>query len=1074
MKSSPQRTSATVQTLRLLLLSLLALIAHAHAAVANLIKESKLAGGIACFINPADSSAAFALAKEGKFLVHVAAADASKAEDFREQAAAAGLLGRSLYVEHRADGTLPFGDHFIDLVIVPESADEKEVLRVLAPVRGRAFIGARMISKPALAGADDWTHRLHGADNNPVSGDTAFQGPPFLQYLATPMQTSFQGGMLAAGGRRFELSDWVTKKPDRNEIAGAIRARSLHNGLLLWERDLPKNIEPDMPLCVVDAQHVYLADSAGCHVLVLDAETGAEVRKIVLGDNADLRVNWLGLENGRLHALLGPPLEVRTALTFFGGANEKKREKNFESGHTLVAWDLKSERELWRHKEATTIDYHTIAVREGCVYFYSEKTRLACLGADGKLLWEYADPKFIERLPRPSRFANINTESVSTLLVGPKGTLRFAVPGRPAGFIFDSVKGTLLWEDSLAAPKCFFLDATYLSPGGVFDAFTGSKVGEVKMEGAGCGIVTWVPGLDGALGHVSLGVKSPCGVGTFAACGVLVYSPSQCDCWPFVRGAAGFASANNIIAQAAEHATHPLVKGDAPAAALRAASGDWPQYRGDVRRSGAAEMKAPATAELRTIVKGEHALPLPDGHDMHRMEWLDRPTSPVTAGGMAFHASSDGSVRATHLADGKSAWTYWTGGAVFSAPSFADGRVFVGSADGWVHCLDAATGKLAWRWRGAPAEHAMMVYGKLMSAWPMTAVMAHEGTLYGIAGQWMQNGSVAFALDTATGAAKWTRWTAPGYGVAPGAKNTLYEREDHAFSPCGQLAMVGGHLWVRGHLGVPAIFDAKSGARLPLSPDFRKLAGDPWALGFRTASAGQDILVLDDHTVLQGGHALLSNPDMRHDKSAAKYVAWMTDAQGRISASPLPQWAVPHSQIAPAVQGDDVLIVGGVGKDGRSANSTIGLSLWSMAAWKNEYTAKPGAKTQAATDADAADPTAPKGKAAAKDPAKAEIGNFKTTLDMSKARWRIDEMDVNAIALTADTAIVAHGIRESYGRFVKHPGFKAWQLTALDRQTGKPRWNIALPCEPIFNGLAAAADGRWVLTLRDGSVAVVR
>ena len=422
-------------TARCLALFLLTLTLACGAPTDDLLQKSKLAGGIACFIHPAEPAAALELAKTGKFLVHVAAADASKAEDFREQAAAAGLLGRSIYVEHRAEGTLPFGDHFIDLVIAPESADEKEILRVLAPVRGRAFLGTRMISKPALAGADDWTHRLHGADNNPVSGDTAFQGPPFLQYLATPMQTSFQGGMLAAGGRRFELSDWVAKKPDRNEIAGAIRARSLHNGQLLWERDLPKNIEPDMPLCVVDAHRVYLADSAGCHVLVLDAETGAEVRKIVLGDNAALRVNWLGLENGRLHALLGPPLEVRSALQFMGGANEKKRGKQFESGHTLVAWDLKSERELWRHKEATTIDYHTIAVREGRVYFYSEKTRLACLGADGKLLWEYADPKFIERLPRPSRFANINTEGVSTLIVGPKGTMRFAVPGRPAGLM---------------------------------------------------------------------------------------------------------------------------------------------------------------------------------------------------------------------------------------------------------------------------------------------------------------------------------------------------------------------------------------------------------------------------------------------------------------------------------------------------------------------------------------------------------------------------------------------------------------------------------------------------------------
>jgi len=1047
----------------------LALVVQIHAADPR-IAQTKLSGGLACFVNPAQADDALALAKVGKFLVHVAAKDATQAEAWKNEAAALGLLGRSIYIEHRADGTLPFGDHFVDLVIAEEGIDEKEILRVLSPMRGRAFLGARMISKPALAGADDWTHRLHGADNNPVSGDTAFQGPPFLQYLATPMQTSFQGGLLVAGGRRFELSDWVTKKPDRNDIAGAIRARSLHNGQLLWERDLPKDIEPDMPLCVVDAQHVYLADSAGCHVLVMDAETGAEVRKIVFSGDADLRVNWLGLENGRLHALLGPPLEVRSALQFMGGPNAQKRTKQFESGHTLVAWDLKSERELWRHREAVTIDYHTIAVREGRVYFYSEQTRLLCLGPDGKPVWENADPAFIERLPRPSRFANINTEGVSTLIVGPKGTLRFAVPGRDVSFLLDSGKGTLLWEDKLGAPKCFFLDSTYLTPRGVFDAFTGSKVGEVSVEGGGCGIMTWVPGLDKAVDHVSFGVKSPCGVGTFSAGGLLHFASSQCDCWPHVRGAAAFATGGNIFAQAGEHATHPLVKGDAPAATLTAANGDWPQYRGQVRRSGAAEIAVPAAVKLQAIMTSEHALPVPDGHDMHRMEWLDRPTPPVTAGGMAFHASSDGSVRTTHLADGKSAWTYWTGGAVLSAPTFADGRVFVGSGDGWVHCLDAATGKLAWRWRGAPMEHAMMVYGKLMSAWPVTAVMHHDGTLYGIAGQWMQNGSVAFALDAATGEARWTKWTAPQYE----ARN-LFERDEHGFGPCGQLAMVGGHVWMRTHLGMPAVFEAKSGSRILPGADYLALAKDGWNLGFRTASAGQDILVLDDHTVLQGGHALLSNPDMRHDKSAAKYVAWMTDEQGRVTASPLPQWAVPHSQIAPAVQGGDVLIVGGVGKDGRSANSTLGLSLWSISEWQKAYTAVPGqGRAAAAAGAeDAADPATPKGKGKAS-AVRTEISNFKTTLDMSKARWRLDEMDVNAIALTTDAAIVAHGVRDSYDRSVKHPGFKGWQLTALDRNTGKPRWNVELPSEPIFNGLAPAAAGAWVLTLRDGSLAVVR
>ena len=439
---------------------------------------------------------------------------------------------------------------------------------------------------------------------------------------------------------------------------------------------------------------------------------------------------------------------------------------------------------------------------------------------------------------------------------------------------------------------------------------------------------------------------------------------------------------------------------------------------------------------------------------------------------MAFYASSDGSVRGVNVTAAAEAWTYWTGGPVLTAPVFTAGNLYVGSGDGWVHCLNAETGALRWRWRGAPVEHSMMVYGKLTSAWPITSVMEHDGVLYGVAGMWMQNGSATFALDATTGEPRWTTWTAPHHDDAL----ELFKREAHGFGPCGYLAMVGPHLWVRTHLGIPAVFDAKTGTRVPPAADFFAVAKSGWNIGFRTATAGQDILVLDEHTVLQGGQPLLSNPDMRHDKSAAKYLAWMTDADGRVTAKPLPQGAVPHSQIAPAVDNREALIVGGVGKDGRSANSTLDLSLWDAASWRKEYTAMPGAKTATRGDDDAADPSAPKAKPRPgnRDSAVgAEIQNFKTTLDLTQSRWRLDQMDVNAIALTENAAIVAHGKRESWGRSVAHPGFTAWQLTALDRATGKERWTVNLPAEPIFNALAPAADGRWILTLRDGGLAVV-
>lgn len=48
-----------------------------------------------------------------------------------------------------------------------------------------------------------------------------------------------------------------------------------------------------------------------------------------------------------------------------------------------------------------------------------------------------------------------------------------------------------------------------------------------------------------------------------------------------------------------------------------------------------------------------------------------------------------------------------------------------------------------------------------------------------------------------------------------------------------------------------------------------------------------------------------------------------------------------------------------------------------------------------------------------------------------------------------------------------------WSLTAFDRATGEERWSVPLPCEPVFNGIAPAADGSWVVALRDGGLAAV-
>jgi len=113
---------------------------------------------------------------------------------------------------------------------------------------------------------------------------------------------------------------------------------------------------------------------------------------------------------------------------------------------------------------------------------------------------------------------------------------------------------------------------------------------------------------------------------------------------------------------------------------------------------------------------------------------------------------------------------------------------------------------------------------------------------------------------------------------------------------------------------LPALFNAETGERIPPSKAYRDFCNNNWSMGVRTATAGRELMVLDEHTVLQGGYPLLGNPDIRHDKAAAKFLAFKIDDDGSVPLEPLPWWAIPHSQLAPAADDTHITFTGGVTK----------------------------------------------------------------------------------------------------------------------------------------------------------------
>ena len=97
------------------------------------------------------------------------------------------------------------------------------------------------------------------------------------------------------------------------------------------------------------------------------------------------------------------------------------------------------------------------------------------------------------------------------------------------------------------------------------------------------------------------------------------------------------------------------------------------------------------------------------------------PTAPTAAGDLVFIGGSDGIVRALSARTGQLRWKAYTCGEVRYPPTIWQGRALVGSGDGYVYCFEAKTGRPLWRFRAAPIERRIPVYGQLQSTWPVAS-----------------------------------------------------------------------------------------------------------------------------------------------------------------------------------------------------------------------------------------------------------------------------------------------------------------------------------------------------------------
>ncbi len=741
-----------------------------------------------------------------------------------------------------------------------------------------------------LAGGDDWGHWTHGPDLNRVSTDTVLKWPVLPQWLGLPYHAESRVDInVIAGGRRFHARNTMANNGYEGEGRRKLTAQSAYNGAVLWRRDLPDTFGIVGSLMVATPEALYLKDGNGA--LVLDAETGAERGRIAFSDDPGLECKWLLFADGVLVAVLGPAPQIekgkglsRTLDDSGRGADPVAARQSwflgYDSGTLLAAADASARTPLWK-RAAASIDPSKTGIAGGRVFAYEDDARAICLDLrTGAERWTTAAPiakphggkvgydiTFIltfrpDALITPdvyfiNSFSHFQVMSFAAsdgaLLCQPsRGRTN---PAQEAGGPWSNltpglVKYPVAMEGGILGRDAVLRDPRTLKP------LHGLKD---ELTYAGCGPFTVSPNVISGTCGVSYDrltqhrimdslTKSGCENPSLIADGLALKFASGCVGCTEWSGTIAECSAGQFPLHQSAATADRLVHGQGrpPASAEKADPAVWPSYRADESRRGSSSATLPDHAGMLwsyvpnppckrpTDVSGD-----PD----------PRSTAAVCVGDRILFGTAEGCVRCRDRRSGGALWSYPTGGRVASSPTVEQGLVYAGSGDGYAYCLDLAEGRLVWRYRIAPKERRIMVYGRLMSAWPaLPSVLVHDGVAYAAAGLiGAYSGTSLCALDARTGEPKWER---ADLGIVPGSN------ANRGYNADGQMAWGRGRLWLHGGDGGVVAIDPATGSPTALG----KLLAPSWNRPQKDGlyevlcfSRGQDIGVVGDRLLVLGG-----------------------------------------------------------------------------------------------------------------------------------------------------------------------------------------------------------------------------
>ena len=1038
---------------------------------AQMLRDNPIGRGI-CAIVGGDEKLPVQLARSSDLLVHVRQPDAEIAIQIRSLADQAGLSIERLAVDIGPVERLPYADRMIDVLIVPAATDEllstlsaSEVLRVLRP-EGRALIaspngqpgsltkeklrhwndesitGSRFdvssndggvaaeLVAPSLDGAGDWSHWEHSPDNNPVSEDAIIKAPYMTQFMAKPYYIAIPSITTAAAGRTFLAIGHIAHHRREWDNMNRLIARNGYNGEILWQRDLPEGYLVHRSAFIATRESFYMIE--GDHALMLDPETGEQQGKITIpGVFGDWK--WMAINDGVLYMLAGRKdsgVETTKGDREFGGWSWADLSTGYYAkprvpwgfGSILAAYDLEQREVLWTHREEDQpIDGRAMSMRDGKVYFYCPDKYLCAADArTGDVLWCNDDKATLALIEQPGQGLTSTPGFRSACLaVATPQALILQGQTRMNVVAVSTSDGQQLWTKQKVTnnPNAIYVDDKVIlgvGEGGnhvAIDPISGDVIEDLGFRKRACTRLTassdsfFVRG-EGTLRYdrdakkvmIDGAARPACNDGALPANGLLYVGPWQCDCNLSLIGRVARCSAGDFrFDYDATNEQRLVVSGTDLSSDFEVSKSDWPTYRGNNDRSSSSPVAVAGAVREKWRFQADATY---------------TPSAAISAGGLVFVSGFDGKTRAIDASNGRLRWQHKTPGSIRIAPTVADGRLYVGSGDGHVYALDAATGQWLWRFRAAPVERLINVYGSLSSTWPVNSgVIVKDGVAYFAAGIIDHDGTYVYAVDAKTGHLRWQN----------NSSGHLNGELRKGVSVQGNMTIDGDRLLLSGGNQVsPAPFDIASG----------QCQAGPISQGHPKSNNGRFCgMFLGQHPIV-GGRILFSAADNVSTKGSYTLTAGNRALTFSFGGIP-PAW-------------DD------------SSVALVNFLYGKLTCCDTEKVL-----------AHLSDPPAP-------GPAD-RVGRRNLADDFAASgavNWQTNLGESNKFAalsmVVCPNAIVAVVQQQQ-----KNRAQPQWYVAAFDKKKGHRMWQHEIIGKPLPDGLLVDRDGNIVVTMLDGSLVCV-